>query len=134
MKNLIAYLNFDGNTQEAMSFYANCLGGQLEVMPFPAEMGPGNEGRTMHSCISVNGTAVLMASDGQPGVPYSSGNNFAISIHCESLEEIERLFAAFGHNGKVTMPLGDQFWGARFGMLTDQFGIAWMFNCELPKP
>jgi len=35
--------------------------------------------------------------------------------------------------GKVTMPLADAFWGARFGMLVDKFGLHWMFNCELPK-
>ena len=33
-----------------------------------------------------------------------------------------------------TMPLADQFWGARFGMLTDKFRINWMFNCETKKP
>jgi uncharacterized glyoxalase superfamily protein PhnB len=27
----------------------------------------------------------------------------------------------------------DTFWGARFGMLTDQFGINWMFNFDHPK-
>jgi PhnB protein len=51
----------------------------------------------------------------------------------ESLQETESLFIALGENGKVTMPLQDQFWGARFGMLKDQFGVNWMFNFEKPK-
>jgi PhnB protein len=55
------------------------------------------------------------------------------SVLHESLDEIERLFAAIGENGKVTMPLNDAFWGARFGMLKDRFGINWMFSFEKPK-
>ncbi|HTY54572.1 MAG TPA: VOC family protein [Candidatus Binataceae bacterium] len=43
-------------------------------------------------------------------------------------------FEALAAGGKVTMQLQDTFWGARFGMLTDAYGIRWMFNCELKKP
>jgi PhnB protein len=56
-----------------------------------------------------------------------------VSIDCESVAETDRLFAAFGEGGKVTMALQNMFWGAYFGMLIDKFGISWMFNCELPK-
>jgi len=66
-------------------------------------------------------------------MPFKQGNNFSICINCESLQELERLFTALGERGKVTMPLQDRFWGARFGMLTDQFGINWMFNFEQAK-
>ena len=79
------------------------------------------------------GSALLMASDTMPGMPFQQGNNFSVNINCESLEEIERFFTALSENGKVTMPLHDAFWGARFGMLTDQFGVNWMFNFEKPK-
>ncbi len=54
-------------------------------------------------------------------------------IQCDSLEENERLFTALGEGGKVTMPLQDTFWGARFGVLTDRFGVQWNFNCVVPK-
>ena len=74
-----------------------------------------------------------MASDSMPGTTVKKGDNFSICVGCESPEEIERLFAAVGEKGKVTMPLQDTFWGARFGMLTDQFRINWMFNFEKPK-
>ncbi|MGH9888109.1 MAG: VOC family protein [bacterium] len=43
------------------------------------------------------------------------------------------MIATFGDGATVTMPLADQFWGAKFGMLIDKFGLPWMFNCELPK-
>lgn len=56
-----------------------------------------------------------------------------INVDCEDVPQIERLFAAFSDGASVTMPLQNQFWGARFGMLVDKFGVHWMFNCELPK-
>jgi PhnB protein len=79
------------------------------------------------------GSRLLMAADTMPGMPLQQGNNFTVSIQCDSLQEIDSLFTALGEKGKVTMPLQKTFWGARFGMLTDQFGINWMFNFEQPK-
>lgn len=87
----------------------------------------------MHARLSKGPSALLMASDIQPGMPFQPGTNFSVSIHCESVQEIDQLFAALRENGKVSMPLQDTFWGARFGMLTDQFGIHWMFNFDHPK-
>ena len=135
MKEVITYLNFDGDCREAMSFYANCLGAELQLMPFsqaPGECPSGTKDRIMHARLT-KGTVILMASDTQPGMPFQQGNNFSVSIQCESLQEIESLFAAISEKGKITVPLQDMFWGARFGMLVDQFGIQWMFNFEHPK-
>jgi PhnB protein len=59
-------------------------------------------------------------------------HNFLINLDCESVQEIDRLFAAFSDQDKVTMPLQETFWAARFGMLTDRFGVNWMFNLDKP--
>jgi PhnB protein len=134
MKGFQTYLNFDGATREAMTFYKECLGGDLFLQTFgETGAGEGDVGnRTMHARLTV-GSAILMASDTLPSMTFIRGNNFAVNIACDTIEEIERYFAAFSKAGKVTMPLADQFWGARFGMIEDQFGVNWMFNCELPK-
>lgn len=135
MKEIIIYLNFDGNCREAMKFYERCLGGELHLMAFSetqADYPKEAKDRIMHSRLAI-GSAVLMASDTMPGMPFQKGSNFSICINGESLQELERLFTALGEKGKVTMPLQDTFWGARFGTLTDQFGINWMFNFEKPK-
>ena len=135
---VLTYLTFDGNCRQAMEFYRTCLGAELYVMPFseaPAEMSKGVQNasdRVMHASLT-KGTRLLMASDTMPGSALQYGTNFSVCVQCKSLEEIEILFTAFSEKGKVTMPLEDTFWGARFGMLTDQFGIQWMFNFELPK-
>src|SRR5262245_56031398 len=139
MKAPVTYLNFDGNTRDAMKFYARCLGGELSVMPFseaPGDFPKEAKDRVMHSRITRGGSVLFMASDIMPGYgdSFKQGTNFSISLDCESQEEIDRLFAAFSENAKkIEMPLQDAFWGARFGMLTDQFGIQWMFNFEKPK-
>ena len=140
MKELVTYLNFDGNTREAMMFYAKSLGVALELHTFgesmPGGMPPGMEAakdRIMHARLVKGSAAILMASDGLPGMPLHAGNNFSVSVHCEGAEEVDRLFAALGEGGSVRMPVTDASWGARFGMLTDKFGIQWMFNFEYPK-
>ena len=74
-----------------------------------------------------------MAADSWMNQPFQPGNNFAICIVPESLQETKKLFAALSENGKVGMELQDTFWGAHFGMVVDQFGISWMLNFENPK-
>lgn len=133
MKAFIPYLNFQGNTREAMTFYQQCLGAELDIRTF-GEMNapfPGHEHHVMHARLS-KGEAVLMASDPMPGSPVIVGNNVWVVQDCESVNEIETLFVALGAGGRVIMPLADQSWGAQFGMLADKFGINWMFNYTLP--
>lgn len=138
MKGANTYLTFNGNCREAMTFYKKCLGGDLELMSFAdvpkgeCDVPPEAKDKIMHGMLK-SGQVILMASDPMPGVSVRQGDNFSIAIMCESLEEIEALYAALSENGTATMPLSNTFWGARFGMLTDQFGIPWLFNYELPK-
>jgi PhnB protein len=134
MKEMITYLNFDGNAGDAMSFYSRCLGGELSLMRFsePNADAPGGRDRIMHAKLT-RGSCILMASDTPSGTCFNQGNNFYICLNCESLEETEKLFSALGESGKVTMPLQDTFWGARFGMLLDRFGVNWMFSYEKPR-
>jgi len=133
MKEINAYLIFNGNCREAMTFYQKCLVADLQMIPF-SDMPGGNvpqeaQDRLMHARLT-KGPAVLMASDNMPGMPFHQGDNFSVSLNCESVQEIEKLFSALSEKGKVTMPLQETFWAARFGMFTDQFGINWMLNLD----
>jgi len=56
--------------------------------------------------------------------------NIAMSLDFSDLDEQEKVFAALAEGGSIMMPLEDTFWGAKFGMLTDKFGIEWMLNCN----
>jgi PhnB protein len=133
MKAITTYLSFDGNCRQVMSFYRQCLGTELELNPYPNANGQPSAdpaARIMHAQIVKDGTALLMASDTPHPGSIRPGNNFSVAIACESVAEGDRLFAALGRGGEVRMPMMDAPWGARFGMLTDQFGIQWMLNCR----
>jgi PhnB protein len=138
VKGAITYLNFDGNCRDAMTFYGKCLQADPDFTPFsagPPELPPVVKtapDRILHAELTC-GPVVLMASDTLPGMSLQIGNNFSICIDCETRPETERLFAALSENGEVTMPLHDAFWGGRFGMLTDQFGISWMLSFRAPS-
>jgi PhnB protein len=136
MKEATTYLTFDGNCGDAVKFYERCLGAELHMMGFseaPGNIPESSKNRVMHAKLAKGENTILMASDTMPGMPLQQGNNFSVSIQCESLQEIEGFFTALGEKGKITMQLQDTFWGAHFGMLTDQFGINWMFNFEKPR-
>jgi PhnB protein len=135
MKAVVPYLNFDGTTREVMTFYHECLGGTLDVqtfresgMPSPPEAAD----RVVHARIT-SGSAVVMASDIMPGMPFRQGNNFAMIVECDSASEQDSFIAGLSKGGKITMEAQNTFWGARFAMLTDRYGINWMLNFELPK-
>lgn len=135
MPKINTYLTFDGNAREAMTFYAKALGGDLRVVTFgevPGECPEGAKDKVMHAAVT-KGDAMIMASDTVPGMPYQHGNNFSIALGCSTAEETDSLFNAFNENATVTMPPQETFWATRFGMLTDQFGINWMFNCDKPQ-
>ena len=136
MKEINAYLTFDGNCAEAMKFYQKCLKADLQIMPFSEMPGgkfpPGSKDRIMHARLH-KGNAILMASDTMPGHPFKPGNNFSVSINCETKKEVDEYSSALKESGQVTMPAQETFWGAYFGMVTDKFGTNWMFNCDLSK-
>ena len=133
-----AYLNFDGQAEEAFRFYADALGGELtEVIRFDSmppqegfELTPELRNRVMHVGLSLADGQMLMASDTIEGMgpPRVDGNNFSISIHPTSRAEADRVFGALAEGGTVTMPMEDQFWGDYFGMVLDRFGVNWMVN------
>lgn len=134
MKTLTPYLMFPGIAREAMTFYRDCLGADLQIMPFMDDKGQplaDPNARVMHAQLTLDGKAILQASDGRPQDKFVNGDTVQIAIDCNSVEEIDRLFAAFSEGGTVRQPLGTMFWGARFGMLVDRFGVMWMFNCFL---
>lgn len=64
------------------------------------------------------------------GLHVKPGNNVYISLHPDTREEADRLFARLSVGGKVEMPMADMFWGAYYGSFTDQFGTQWMINVD----
>ena len=135
MKDITPYLTFNGTCRQAMTFYKDILGGDLELMDFassPMDVPDEAKNYIMHAILTSNGVT-LMASDTMPNQPVTNGNSVSLSINCQSTDEIDHLFNSLSNGGQITMPLEDTFWGARFGMLTDKFGTCWMFNYDYPQ-
>jgi PhnB protein len=131
MTQINAYLTFNGNCREAMTFYKGCLGGELNLQtvegsPAEAQCPPEIKHQIMHSELRKDGI-VLLASDMMPD-GYKQGNTIALCVQCSSEEEINTFFSRFAEGGKITDPLKTQFWGAIFGAVNDKFGVRWLFN------
>jgi PhnB protein len=128
------YLTFNGQCETAFKFYAENLGGKIEMM-MTHEGTPAAEQvpaqwlkKIMHARMTI-GEQVLMGSDAPPD-RYEAAKGFSISLTVGTPAEAERIFKALASSGTVQMPLEKTFWAARFGMLVDRFGIPWMVNCE----
>lgn len=128
------YVNFKGDCEAAFKFYERCLGGKIAFKmtfgdsPMAQQAPPGWKDKIMHMRLEV-GDRVLMGSDAPPD-RYEGTKGFNITITLDQPAEAERVFHALAEQGTVRMALQETFWAARFGMLTDRFGIPWMINCE----
>jgi PhnB protein len=133
--NISPYIMFNGNCEEALNFYVKALGGEIQgLMRFegsPAESMSSDKQKILHAMFKAGGV-FFMASDGA-----ESGENVGGMVHLsldfDSAEEEQKVYDALSEGAKTTMPLQDTFWGARFGMLTDRFGVNWMFNYDKAK-
>jgi PhnB protein len=132
MTYLNPYLGFHGRCREAMTFYQECLGGELNIMtvgesPMCNDMPDGKES-ILHAALT-NGRIVLMGTDMAREAPVQ-GNTMALSLNCSSEDETRDAFAKLSAGGQVICPLEPAFWGALFGVLNDKFGMTWMLNCD----
>lgn len=131
MTKLNCYLAFNGNCEEALNFYKKIFNGEITYLTRygenPVNTPEEHKNKIMHSNFVSEGVN-FMASDGPPDFKGSAGGNVSLMLDFSDEKEEERVFKAFAEGGTVTTPLADVFWGAKFGMVTDRFGISWMLN------
>ncbi|HEU0150190.1 MAG TPA: VOC family protein [Bradyrhizobium sp.] len=131
---LVPYLNFAGQCEEAFRFYEQCLNGKIVAMmthegsPMADHVPPDWHKKILHARLVV-GTQVLMGSDSPPE-RYEQPKGFSVSLIIDEPTEADRIFKTLAESGLVQMPIQETFWAIRFGMLVDRFGIPWMVNCE----
>ncbi len=141
MINANPYLNFQGNTEEAMNFYRSILGGEFTIFQrFKDVVGwdkmPAKEqNMMMHISLKVNDNFTIMATDALESMEQKVifGNNSYMCLHAESEKEVDKLFNGLSAGGKVEMPVNKTFWGAYCGMCWDKFGVQWMINYTYNK-
>jgi PhnB protein len=132
---LVPYIFFYGRAEEALQFYKGVLGGTYEVTrndQLPGDAGKNmpaeQKNKIMHASFNAPGLSFL-CSDGNPEHPAGSidpdAGNISLCLSTTDKAEGDRIFAALSQGGTVRMPLGDAFWGGRFGIVHDRFGIEW---------
>jgi PhnB protein len=138
MAQINPHINFNGNAEEAFTFYKSVFGGEfakimrfkdMASVEFPVAENEAN--KIMHIALPI-GKNILMAND----VPKSMGktneneHRSKISISAESREEADKLFNGLSKGGTIEMPIADSPWGSYFGMFRDKFGIEWMVDFD----
>lgn len=135
---IIAYIAFNGKTEEAFNFYKSVFGGEFTSLqrfgdtPHGEQMSAEDKKKIMHVELKAPNGVGLMGNDhlDMMGLPLVNGTNITLSLHPDSEELATKLFNGLSAGGTVTLPLEKTFWGAYFGMLLDKFGIQWMVNYQ----
>jgi len=132
MTKIRAYLTFNGNCREAMTFYQHCLGGELnlqtmEESPMACQLPDTLKDCILHSTL-IKENFVLMGSDMVGADGLQKGNAISLLIDCNTEEELREYYNSLSVNGTATHPIENTFWGALFGGLTDRYGHHWLFH------
>jgi PhnB protein len=138
MATINIHINFNGNAEEAFTFYKSVFGGEFsKVLRFKDMASPefpvaqNEEDKIMLIALPI-GSNTLIAND----VPEIMGrtneneNRSKLSISTESRDEADTLFNGLSNGGSVEMPIGDSPWGRYFGMFRDKFGIEWIIEFD----
>lgn len=127
-----AYLTFNGNCRQAMTFYQDCLGGELCFQtlgesPLASGLPAHMQHYLVQASLSRNGL-VLMGSDmvGEQGLV--KGNAVSLMLHCSSPEETQVCYEKLSREGQAAQTLEPTYWGGLSGDLTDKFGNHWLLH------
>ena len=136
------HINFNGNAEEAFTFYKSVFGGEfakiirfkdLASSEFP--VAEKEENKIMHIALPIGKSNMLMANDVPEimGKTNENENRSKIVITAESKEEADRFFNGLSEGGEIEVPMSDGPWGSYFGMFRDKYGIEWIIEFSLGK-
>lgn len=133
MTTINPYINFNGNAEEAFTFYKSVFGGEfativrfkdLESPEFPVPAA--NADKIMRIVLPI-GDNVLIANDVPPelGTVNERENRSKISVSADSRDEADKIFNGLSIGGEIEMPIAESPWGTYFAMFRDRYGIEW---------
>lgn len=139
MRAINPWINFNGNAEEAFTFYKSVFGGEFKkIVRFKDlaseefKIDEKEENKVMYIALPIGGGNVLIAND----VPEFMGkvneneNRSKISVSAESREEAEKIFNGLSAGGEIEGPMGDGPWGTYFGCFRDKYGIEWIVEFD----
>lgn len=131
------YLHFNGNCEEAINFYKTIFNGRITTFmrfneaPDEVFKAPDFAQNLVMHCTLEFGETLIMASDYlNDEQPYIQGSNFAVSVNADDEAQGRTICDSLSKEGQLVMPFTNAFWGGKFGMLKDKFGVQWMVSCE----
>lgn len=139
MKAINPWINFNGNAEEAFTFYKSVLGGEFtKLIRFKDVAGPempipeAEVEKIMLIALPIGAGNVLMANDvpSVMGTVNEQENRSKIVVSAESREEADTIFAGLSVGGQVEGPMGDGPWGTYAGMFRDKYGIEWIVEYD----
>jgi PhnB protein len=125
------YLNFRDNAREALEFYKSVLGGELALSTFEefqASEDPDDQKKIMHGQLTTPAGLVLMGADTPKAMEYEPITGSTVSLSGDDEATLTGYWEGLSEGATITQPLVKAQWGDSFGMLTDRFGVPWMFN------
>lgn len=137
MASVSTYLNFDGTTEAAFTFYASVFGTEFSApivrmsdSPAGDSLSEADRNLVMHVALPIIGGHVLMGTDlvRSLGHELHPGNNISLSIQPDSRADADRLYAALAEGSTDGTGMMEMPWNAYWGTVVDRFGTRWMFN------
>ena len=141
MRTINPWINFNGNAEEAFTFYKSVFGGEFKKIvrfkdvaspEFPMAANDADANKIMHIALPIGKNNVLIAND----VPSFLGkvdeneNRSKIYVSTDSREEADKIFNGLAAGGEAEGPIGDSPWGTYAGMFRDKYGIEWIVEFD----
>lgn len=138
MAKLNPYIFFNGNCEEAFTFYKSVFGNDLSMAKYKdapqtdRQIFHEEDNKVMHVSLPISRETTLMGADFK-GLNNQSApaNNFALYVNTDTKEEADRMFRKLSEDGQINMPMTEVFWGSYYGFLTDKFGIGWKISFDV---
>ena len=139
MRTINPWINFNGNAEEAFTFYKSVFGGEFtKIIRFKDLSGPefqvaeSEENKIMHIALPIGNGSRLMANDVPEimGKTNENENRSKIVVNAASKEEADKLFNGLSVGGDIEGPIGDTPWGSYFGCFRDKYGIEWIVEFD----
>jgi PhnB protein len=141
MRTINPWINFNGNAEEAFTFYKSVFGGEFtKIIRFKDlasdefQVAESEANKIMTIVLPLGKHNALIAND----VPEFMGrvneneNRSKIAVNAESREEADQIFNGLSAGGAIEGPIGDSPWGTYAGMFRDKYGIEWIVEFD-PK-
>ena len=117
-------LMFNGNAEEAMTFYTTIFEDAEIRSIFHQE-----NGMVMHATFTMNGQTFMAIDNGNENdIPFTSA--FSLFVTCETEKEIDTVFKKLAEDGKILMDLAPTPFSVKFAWVEDQYGVSWQLNLE----